>query len=95
MLVIATFELHVRSRQLPKCDHTVFHLYHLEKIKHLKCAQEYTVTVLNQFEVLDTLEDSAELRNTFKRETLEVAKECIERHSRSPSGFALVDAGKD
>ena len=73
-LVVATLKLHIKSRKPSRCGHTVFHL---EKLKDLTCAQEYTVTVSNWFGVLDTLEDPEELWDTFKRETLEAAKECI------------------
>ena len=46
---------------------------HLEKLKDLICAQEYAVTVSNHFGVLGSLENSVELWDTFKRETLEDA----------------------
>ena len=46
-----------------------------------------TVTVSNRFGVLDTLEDPEELWDTFKRETLEAAKECLGERPRSRSGF--------
>ena len=52
--------------------------------------KEYGVTVPNRFGVLDTLEDPEELWDTFKRETLEAAKECIGQHPRSRSGFTSV-----
>ena len=72
--LIATLKLHVKSRKPPRCDHIVFHL---EKLKDLPCAQEFAVKVSNRFGALDTLEDPGELWDTFKRETLEAAKECI------------------
>ena len=50
---------------------------HLEKLKDLICAQEYAVTVSNQFGVLDILEDPVELWDIFKHEVLEAAKECL------------------
>ena len=65
-------------------------LFHLEKLKDLTCAQEYAVTVSNWFGVLDTLEDPEELWDTFNRETLEAAKECIGERPRSQSGFTSV-----
>ena len=37
----------------------------------------YAVTVSNQFEVLDALEDPVELWDTFKHETLEAARGCV------------------
>ena len=49
------------------------------------------MTVSNRFGALDTLEDSEELWDTFKRQTLEAAKECIEEHPRSWSGFTSVE----
>ena len=49
------------------------------------------MTVSNQFGVLDTLEDPEELWETFKRETLEAAKECIGERPRSRSGFTSVE----
>ena len=70
-LVVATLKPHVKSRKLPRSDHTVFHL---EKLKDFLCAHEYAVIVANRFRVLDTLEDPEELWDTFKRETLEAAK---------------------
>ena len=66
-------------------------MFHLEKLEDLTYAQEYAVTVSNWFGVLETLEDPEELWNTFKRETLEAAKECIGEVPRSRSGFALVE----
>ena len=66
-------------------------MFHLEKLKDLTCAQEFAVTVSNWFGVLDTLEDSEELWDTFKHETLEAAKECIGECPRSWSGFTLVE----
>ena len=59
---------------LPRCHHTVFHF---EKLKDLTCAQEYAVTVSSRFGTLDILEDPEELWDTFKRETLEAASECL------------------
>ena len=50
-------------------------MFHLEKVKGLTCAKKYAVTVSNQFGVLDTLKDPVEQWDTFKRETLEAAKE--------------------
>ena len=87
-LVVATLKLHVKSRRIPRCDHTVFHL---EKLKDLACAHEYAVTVSNQFEVLGTLEDPVELWDTFKRETLNAAKRCIGERPRSRGGFVSAE----
>ena len=85
--LVASLKLHIKSRKPPKCNHTVFHLEKLD----LTCAQEYAVTVSNRFGVLDTLEDPEELWDTFKRETLEAAKECIGERPRSRSGFTSVE----
>ena len=49
------------------------------------------MTVSNRFGELDTLEDPEELWDTFKRETLEAAKECIGERPRSRSGFTSVE----
>ena len=49
------------------------------------------MTVFNRFGVLDTLEDPEELWDTFKREALEAAKECIGERPRLHLGR---DAGK-
>ena len=87
-LVVATLKLHVKSRKPPRCNHTVLHL---EKLKDLICAQEYAVTVSNQFGALNTLEDPEELWNTFKSEPLEAAKECIGERPRSGRGFTSVE----
>ncbi|XP_045121817.1 uncharacterized protein LOC123510602 [Portunus trituberculatus] len=65
-LVLVTLKLHVKSRKPPRCDHTVFHL---DKLKDLKCAKELAVTVSNRFGMLDTIEDPVELWNTLKCET--------------------------
>ena len=83
-LVVATLRLHIKSRKISRCHQTVFHL---EKLKDLTCAHEYAVTVSNRFSVLDALEDPVELWDTFKRESLEAAKECIGERPRSRSGF--------
>ena len=66
-------------------------MFHFEKLKDLTCVQEYAVTVSNRFGVLDTLEDPEELWDTFKRETLEAAKECIGERPRSRSGSTSVE----
>ena len=86
--LVATFKLHVKSRRPPRCNHIVFYL---EKLKDLICAQEYAVTVSNQFGALNTLEDPEEPWDTFKRETLEAASECIGERLRSWSGFISVE----
>ena len=49
------------------------------------------MTVSNRFEAFDTHEDPEELWDTFKRETLEAAKECIGERPRSRSGFTSVE----
>ncbi|KAG0728422.1 cAMP-specific 3',5'-cyclic phosphodiesterase 7B [Chionoecetes opilio] len=63
------------SQANQKGNHTVFHL---EKLKDLTCAHEYAVAVSNRFDVLGALEDPVELWDTFKRETLQAAKECCD-----------------
>ncbi|MEL6802745.1 MAG: reverse transcriptase domain-containing protein, partial [Bacteroidota bacterium] len=88
-LVVATLKLHVKSRRIPRCNDTAFHL---EKLKDPTCAHEYAVTVSNRFNVLSTLEDPVELWDTFKRETLEAAKECIGERPRSRGGFVSEEA---
>ena len=88
-LVVATLKLHVKSSKISRCHQTVFHL---EKLKDLTCAHEYAVTVSNRFSVLGDLEDPVELWDTFKRETLEAAKECIGERPRSRSGFVSREA---
>ena len=87
-LVVAILKLHVKSRKISRCDHNVFHL---EKLKDLLCAHEYAVTVSNQFEVLDALEDPVELWDTFKRETLEAAIGYVGGHPRSRGEFASAE----
>ena len=87
-LVVVTLKLHVKSRKISRCDHNVFHL---EKLKDSSCAHEYAVTVTNRFEVLNALEDSVELWDTFKRETLEAAKGCAVGRPRSWAGFASAE----
>ena len=63
-------------------------VFHLEKLKYLVCAQKYTMTFSNQFGELDTFEDPVELGDTFKHETLQVAKECTGERPRSWSDLA-------
>ena len=84
-LVVATLRIRIRSRKLPRCN---FPKFHLEKLKDPVCAQEYAVTVSNRFGVLGALEDPEELWDTFKRETLKAAEECIGERPRSRSGVA-------
>ncbi|KAG0720099.1 Fanconi anemia group M [Chionoecetes opilio] len=48
--------------------------------------------VSNRFDVLG---DPVELWDTFKRETLQAAKECIGEHPRSRRGFVARDAGEN
>ena len=79
-LVVPSLKLHIKSRKPPRRNHIVFHL---EKL--------YAVSVSNRFGVLDTLEEHEELWDTFKRETLEAAKECIGERPRSWSGFTSVE----
>ena len=66
-------------------------MFYLEKLKDSTCAHEYVVTVSNQFEVLDALEDPVELWDIFKRETLEVVTGCVGRCPRSRGGFASAE----
>ena len=84
-LVIATLKLHVGSRRTPRSSYPVFHL---GKLKDPTCAHEYAVAVSNRFEALGTLEDPVEMWDTFKRETLKAAEECVGERPRSRSGFA-------
>ncbi|KAG0722618.1 Claspin [Chionoecetes opilio] len=65
---------------------TNFNIF-LKKLKDLTCAHEYAVAVSNRFNVLGALEDPVELWDTFKRETLQAAKECIGERLRSRRGF--------
>ncbi|KAG0716609.1 hypothetical protein GWK47_009246 [Chionoecetes opilio] len=87
-LVVATLKLHVKSRRISRGNHTVFHL---EKLKDLTCAHEYAVAVSNRFDVLGALGDPVELWDTFKRETLQAAKECIGERPRSRRGFVSTE----
>ena len=66
---------------ISRCDHNVFHFV---KLKDSPRAHEYAVTVSNRFEVLDV---PVELWDTFKRETLEVARGCVGGRPRSHGGF--------
>ena len=75
----------------PESLQDVTTVFHLGKPKDLTCAQEYAVTVSNWFGVVDTIDNLVELRNIFKHETLEAAKECVEERLRSRSGFASVE----
>ncbi len=84
-ILVATLNLHMKSRRISRCDNIMFHL---EKLKDLSCAHEYAVTVSNRFNVLGTLGDTVELWDTFNRETLEAAKECTGERPRSRCGFA-------
>ncbi|KAG0730476.1 Transposon TX1 uncharacterized protein [Chionoecetes opilio] len=87
-LVVATLKLHVKSRRISRGNHTVFHH---EKLKDLTCAHEYAVAVSNRFDVLGALGDPVELWDTFKRETLQAAKECIGERPRSRRGFVSTE----
>ncbi|KAG0712637.1 Adapter molecule Crk [Chionoecetes opilio] len=87
-LVVATLKLHVKFRRISRGNHTVFHL---EKLKDLTCAHEYAVAVSNRFDVLCALGDPVELWDTFKRETLQGAKECIGERPRSRRGFVSTE----
>ena len=84
-LVIATLRLHIRSQRRSGCNVPALHL---DRLKDLQCAEEFSVAVSNRFEVLGSLEDPVELWDTFKRETLQAAKDCIGERPRSRSGFA-------
>ncbi|KAG0710377.1 Craniofacial development protein 2 [Chionoecetes opilio] len=86
--VVATLKLHVKSRRISRGNHTVFHL---EKLKDLTCVHEYAVAVSNRFDVLGALGDPVELWDTFKRETLQAAKECIGERPRSRRGFVSTE----
>ena len=88
-LAIATLKLFVKSREPPISDQTVFYL---EKLKDLTRVQEYAVRISNRFGMLDALENPEEMWDTFKRQTLETAKEYIGEHLRSRSGFASVES---
>ena len=66
-------------------------MFHLEKLKDLTCAHEYAVAVSNRFDVLGALGDPVELWDTFKRETLQAAKECIGERPRSRRGFVSTE----
>ncbi|KAG0717160.1 Procollagen C-endopeptidase enhancer 2 [Chionoecetes opilio] len=55
--------------------------------RRLLCA----VAVSNRFDVLGALEDPVELWDTFKRETLQAAKECIGERPRSRRGFVSTE----
>ncbi|KAG0714100.1 Tyrosyl-DNA phosphodiesterase 2 [Chionoecetes opilio] len=61
------------------------------KLKDLTCAHEYAVVVSNRINVLGALEDNVELWDTFKRETLQTAKECIGERPRSRRGFVATE----
>ncbi|KAG0713018.1 X-linked retinitis pigmentosa GTPase regulator-interacting protein 1 [Chionoecetes opilio] len=50
-----------------------------------------TQKVSNQFDVLGALGDPVELWDTFKRETLQAAKECIGERPRSRRGFVSTE----
>ena len=71
-LAVGTLKLHVKSGKPPRCDHSVFHQ---EKLKDLACAHGYALTVSNLS--LTTLENTAELWDTFTSETLEATKDCV------------------
>ncbi len=49
------------------------------------------MAVSNRIEVLGALEDPVELWDTFKRETLKAAKECIGERPRSRGGFVSAE----
>ena len=49
------------------------------------------MTVSNQFEVLGTLEDPGELWDTFKRETLSAAEQCIGARLGVRGAFVLQE----
>ena len=83
-LVVATLKLRLRSRRVSRSTQPRLHL---EKLKDEECAREYAVAVSNRFEVLDTLQDPEELWDTFKRETLSAAGECLGARPRSRRGF--------
>ncbi|KAG0729222.1 hypothetical protein GWK47_030777 [Chionoecetes opilio] len=84
-LVVATLKLHVKSRRISRGNHSVFQL------KDLTCAHEYAVAVSNRFDVLGALGDPVELWDTFKRETLQAAKECIGERPMPRRGFVSTE----
>ncbi|KAG0724675.1 tRNA dimethylallyltransferase [Chionoecetes opilio] len=61
------------------------------KLKDFTYAHEFAVAVSNRFDVLGALEDPVELWDTFKRETLQAAKECIGERPRSRRGFVSTE----
>ena len=73
-LVVATLELRLKSRRISRCHQPVFHL---ERLRNEEVARQYAVAVSNRFEVLGTLQDPADLWDTFKRETLSAAGDCL------------------
>ncbi len=83
-LVVVTLKLRLKSRRISRCYQQGFHI---EKLRDEECAREYAVAVSNRFEVLDALQDPVELWDTFKRETLSAAEECLGTRPRSRSGF--------
>ena len=83
-LVVATLELRLKSRRISRGGQPALHL---EKLKDERCAQEYAVAVSNRFEALGALEDPVELWDTFKRETLAAAEDCLGARPRSRRGF--------
>ena len=83
-LVVATLELRLRSRNFSRCCRPGLHL---EKLKDEACAHEYAVEVSNRFEAFGALEDPVELWDTFNRETLSAAGECLGARPRSRRGF--------
>ena len=88
-LVIATLRLHIKSQGLSRGNAPALHL---DRLKDLQCAEQFSIAVSNRFEVLGALEDPVELWDTFKRETLLAAKDCIGERPRSRSGFASEEA---
>ncbi|KAG0721937.1 hypothetical protein GWK47_045438 [Chionoecetes opilio] len=64
--------------------------YHVPKLVAYK-KKKKKIGVSNRFDVLGALGDPLELWDTFKRETLQAAKECIGERPRSRRGFVSME----
>lgn len=53
-------------------------MLHLERLKDVECAHDYTITISNMFYVLSTNEDPVELWDTFKREAVKMQRRASE-----------------
>lgn len=87
-LAVATLKIHIKPRMISRCNDTVFHL---EKLKDLACVHEHPGIVSNQFNVFITLEDPVKLQETFKRATVDAAKEFTGESPWSRSGFVTKE----